>query len=157
MKKLERVNPELMALNPFTATLQVKVKLLQKEPDDKPVYLEADNYVKLFNDFPKFKKLIYDLKPGAKSLLWYIILSLEPGCDWVQVNVDWYMKQNGIKARFTYREAAKDLCRACIINASTDYKDVFWVNPAYFYCGSRPNKYPDNKVIMGKMWIKDID
>ena len=83
---------------------------------------------------------------GAKSLYIHILYELEYGCDYIEINVKRYMKENNISSINTYKDAVKQLSRYLIIYPSV-IKGVYWINPKLFFAGSRVNKYPKNVVI----------
>ena len=69
--------------------------------------------------------------------------SVKPGEDAVRVNVKMYKRECGIKDDKTYRQAYIGLAAAGWIAICTKVKNVFFLNPAMGFKGSRIRKYPD--------------
>lgn len=166
MKKLQEVDVNKMLHNPLAHDLVIDVtkridygKMLTDKETGESIptssLIEKNRTAKVFYGTGA-KEMVYNLSPGAKSLYLYILYNLEPNQDWIQVNVDWYMLKNSIKSINTYKEAAKELCRYLFLAATLDYKNVFWINPALFFCGNRIEKYTNkvnvrvNPYIVGK-------
>lgn len=83
------------------------------------------------------------LNTAAQSLFLWIVYELISGKDYVIVNKERYMKEGGITSVNTYKKGISDLVKEKFIALSLR-KNVFWINPEYFFCGNRMAKYPDN-------------
>jgi hypothetical protein len=147
------INEEDMGINPFTKKLEIYVYkkeqyVLNKfgKPDIKEFDLEVAKYTKLF-DVPGDKKLLSFMPIRSKELYLFIMYSLTSSKDYVWVDKKSYMKTMGINSINTYKTAINGLCDASIIYKHHWIPDVFWINPQYFFKGSRINKYPDNIII----------
>ena len=81
------------------------------------------------------------LSAKAKDLLWFIVYELKAGRSYVVVNVKRYLEEVKV-SRKTYRRAVLDLIAASII-APTSITNVFYINPAMFFNGSRIKKFPE--------------
>lgn len=90
------------------------------------------------------------LSGGAKSLLLWLMYEIASGKDYVWVNKQRYMKENGISSLNTYKDAIKQLAASLIITP-TVYADVYWINPRVFFSGSRIAKYPQYVQEVGKV------
>lgn len=160
MKKLEPIDPEKMVRNPFTIPLKIEVTRITDTkkyiPDTDGIMhpveflMERQQSTKLFY-FAGAKEEVFNLSVSAKSMLLYVLYSLESGKDYIRMNQANYMSKNSVKSINTYKDALKELCRYCFLSQSVDYKDVYWINPLRFFSGSRIDKYPDNVIVKGKM------
>lgn len=108
----------------------------------KEVQLERGYIVKVYASAENRDK-VAALSTPAKALFLWIAYELEYGQDWVWVNKAKYMKTLGIASGNTYRAAVSDLVKSNII-ALTVKRNVFWINPKFFFCGNRAEKYPDH-------------
>ncbi len=52
------------------------------------------------------------------------------------------MKEANITSINTYKKGLNDLIRYGVVSQTT-IKDTFWINPEFFFKGSRTGKYPD--------------
>lgn len=155
MKKLEPIDPSKMVQNPFSVPLRIEVT---KITDSKKYIPDTDGImhpVEYLIERQTCAKLYYhagakdevnNLSVSAKSMLFYVLYSLEPNKDYIRINQEYYMSKNEVSIN-TFKNAIKELCRYCFLYRSEDYKDVFWINPSRFFCGSRIDKYPENVII----------
>lgn len=79
----------------------------------------------------------------GKELLLWIMDELEYGKDYLWINKGRYMEEMNIKSVNTYKEALNELIRYCFL-ATTVIKDVYWINPDFFFKGDRVKMYPNN-------------
>lgn len=100
---------------------------------------ECDSSSKLF--LGKRKEVMGLCDRGMRLFL-FVCYELESGKAFVVVNRKRFMKEAGIRSVNTFKAAVNDLCRLGMISL-TDARDVFWVNPDYFFRGSRVNAFPD--------------
>lgn len=104
------------------------------------VELEREVITKLYSG-RDYRLLVMKLSPPAQRFFLWIAYELESGKDYIVVNRKRYMKENGVSSINTYKKSVADLSKETII-AYTCKRDVFWINPKYFFCGSRISKYP---------------
>ena len=112
--------------------------------------IERERNVKIYY-FPGAKDIIGNLSAQAQRLYLFILYHMEPGQDYIYLNKVLYMAQNKIKSVNTFKDAIKELSRYCFVSLSVDYKDVYWINPMLFFCGSRIVKYPDKVIIKAEV------
>lgn len=150
---------EKMGNNPFESGLEIYVnkkfkKVTNKydEPDQQEFDYEATPYTKVF-DVPNDRKNVIDLPIRCKELYLYFIHSLTPAHDYLWIDKGVYMKHMGIKALNTYKQAVIGLCEAGYIAKHARLANVFWINPYYFFKGSRINKYPNKVYVKTKKEI----
>lgn len=157
MTKIKEVDPEIMKLNPFVQSFRIPVtRVTDKRYSTKHtrvehvVYdMETTQCVKIFytpdeGAIPGTLKTLAALTQGGKNLFIYVLAHLEMGQDWIRINRSFFMKHYNVSSINTVKKAEKELCRACLLNRCEDYKDVFWINPKFFFSGSRVKNFPDN-------------
>lgn len=159
-KLVDGFDPEKMGVNPFVANLTVfaskkrveqsmvnladysdEIFLGIKENREFEFTLEVNRFTKVFHS-AVVRKSIGKLPARAKELLLWIIFELEPGVDYVIVNIARYEKENEVSHN-TYLRAVEDLITSSVL-CSTIWKGVFWINPAILFCGNRLKKFSDN-------------
>lgn len=140
---------QLEGKNPFIKHLKVQMHKLTPHNTyeleegmiiPKEQMLDGMNATKLFKDVETLK-VIGALSPNAAKCLLYIMGAIRPATDYIWINPVRYMRLNYIRSRQTLYTALQELIR-CDIIAKTRFANTFYINPAYFYCGSRPRKYP---------------
>lgn len=101
--------------------------------------VEQDTYTKVYN-----KKGLYlhiaTLGHSTKSLLIYIMFHLQNGKDYIHLQQGKVMEQIMIKDPITYKKCLQELVSKVFITP-TLCEDVFWINPVFFFNGSRIEKY----------------
>ena len=56
-----------------------------------------------------------------------------------------FMEENHIKSVNTYKTGLEELIRYNLLCPTSEAKKgYYWINPRLFFCGNRPNKYPNN-------------
>lgn len=139
-----------LGVNPCTITLEVPIRNLIKkhqfekdEEDDMlvnvEVIVEATAYTKLYIT-SELRKLVCNLSPSAKELYLWIMYEVEVGEDALWINKVRFMEENSTSLN-TYKKAVEELIRYAFI-AYTIVKDVYWINPNFFFKGDRVKKYP---------------
>lgn len=108
------------------------------------VDVEQEHYTKLFH-MSEMRKFVGGLKPSSKSLFLWLLYEVDCGKDYLWINKDRYMLENNVSSINTYKGAIKELSRYLFI-CPTSFKDVYFINPAIFFNGSRVNKYSDKVV-----------
>lgn len=102
------------------------------------------------------RKAIAALSERSKGMFLWIMYKVEEGEDMVYLDIDKYNKElcgesgsdGGSKTligRNTFYNVIKELRCARVIAPCIKHK-WYWINPEYFFCGSRIKKYPENVV-----------
>lgn len=139
-----------LGINPFSISLEVKVKELEllnayKKDGDEwiPAVNEVEDtpYTKMFITSER-RIIVSNLSPAAKELYLWIMFEIDAGKDALWINKDRYMKENHTSIN-TYKKALEDLIRYAIIS-QTVVQGVYWFNPDFFFRGDRIKKYPKN-------------
>lgn len=137
-------------VNPFVQSLSINVRYKKVSETDilgnvitNNIPLESDRYCKLFIYNDKNKSFIRALSANSLQMYLYIISELRSGEDVIRINRKQYMEDMNIKSLTTIHEAIKDLIINGIICATVE-RELYWINPAIIFCGSRLHKYPDN-------------
>ena len=155
-KKINRLTVDeqmMLSLNPFTTNdFEISVNKLilkgvYKHDSDNTALpheyqLEADTKISVYTHTDN-RLMVARLNAGSKSLYLHIMYELESGVDYIEIMWKRYMKENNISSINTYKEALKYLIRYAIIAPVYGVEGVYWINPRYFFAGSRVNKYPD--------------
>lgn len=143
------LNPFTIGLTIYTYKKQKKVLNKFKEEDVKEFDLEATPYTKVF-EVNGTRKQVSDLPIRSKELYLYLIHAVKVGQDCIFIDRVSYMKMMGIKSLNTFKQAITGLCAGLYTQRHSDldnFRDVLWINPHYFFKGSRINKYPDQVII----------
>lgn len=146
MKKSKTIDESLLGENPFINGLLIPVNRIRGKnyslSDDvlikELIELEATPYTKLFVSSER-RKIINHLSSSAQRLLLWVMFELDEGKDWLYLNKTRYLKEQDLSYN-TYTKARDELIRYCIIYP-TVVKDVFWINPDFFFQGNRIKKY----------------
>ena len=88
------------------------------------------------------KSAIYKMPSRAKELYLWLVYEVSSGDDNIWLNRNRFMKENKVSLN-TFKVAVMDLISRGIISY-TIVKDVYWINPHYFFRGSRVAKFPKN-------------
>lgn len=148
-----KVKPDLNAIergvNPFVINHAFKIKVnsltrYNKNGDKHEVEFESQQYTKVFRS-SAMRSLVVNLSPASKSILFWIIYSIEKTRHCVWLDRQRVMRECGMVSDNTLRGAIKDLIDVGVISL-TSHQSVYWINPSIFFCGSRINKYPDKVV-----------
>jgi hypothetical protein len=101
--------------------------------------VETSSYCKVYN-----KKGLYlhiaQLSPTAKALFLHIQYNLQHNKDYIHLPSNATMKEAEIKSLNTFKKCLEELTTSLIITP-TLCTNVFWINPVFFFNGSRINKY----------------
>ncbi len=141
---------ENLGINPCTLTLEVPIrKLIKKNQFEKDkiddiflnveVTVEATLYTKMYIT-ADLRKIVSKLTPSAKELYLWIMYEIEAGEEALWINKVRFMLENSTSLN-TYKKAIDELHKKAFI-ASTTVKDVYWINPNFFFKGDRVKKYP---------------
>lgn len=140
-----------LGTNPCSFTVPVNELAFKdqykREPDGTllPLTLpvEATPYTKVYVSSDR-RLIIAKLSPAAKELYLWIMFEVDSGKDALWINKDRYMIENSTSLN-TYKKALTELLRYALI-VKTIIKDVYWINPDFFFRGDRIAKYP-NKIV----------
>ena len=147
----KRVHPEIieseLGANPFLTGLEIAVtkkinKVINKfgEEDIREFDLEATPYTKLFQ-VKDAKVQISELPLRSKELYLYILHAIKGSKDFIWIDRVEYMKEMNIKALNTFKASIRDLALGGYVSRHETITDLLWINPNFFFKGSRINKY----------------
>ena len=153
------INEETMGINPFVSSLviraySVKSGYVPQEEEgqmlmmDNLVDMDAESFAKMF-DKAENRLVMTGLSFRALQVWTWCMFTVDPGKDYVWVNVSRLMEECRIKAVKTFRAAMMELMRYGYMAPVAGIKNVYWLNPAMGFKGSRVKKYPNNVV---KTW-----
>jgi hypothetical protein len=148
------ITKEKIGKNPFLSTLKVGVRKTPMhgtfKKDEEGIWLtaevdlEADKYCRVYIDHEKRIQVI-NLSARAKELLLWMVYESESRTEWIWIHKSRYMREANITAHNTYKNAINELIKNRFIIASV-IQHVYWINPEYFFNGSRIPVFPDNIV-----------
>ena len=148
------INEETMGINPFVSSLVIRAFSVRSGyvPDeggdmlvDNMVEMDAESFAKMF-DKAENRIVMTGLSFRALQVWTWCMFTVEPGKDYVWVNVSRLMEECRIKAVKTFRAAMMELMRYGYVAPVAGIKNVYWLNPAMGFKGSRVKKYPKNVV-----------
>jgi hypothetical protein len=153
-EKKPEITDEKMGLNPFLPKLSIPVNKVtfkkqyarDKDGEWMPVEkeLETESSCKVYLDKER-RVSMTKLSARGKDLLLWIIYESENSSEWLWINKRRYMKEGNVTSINTYKSALVELIKAGYLLSSV-IKDVYWINPRYFFNGNRVNKFPKNIV-----------
>ncbi len=161
MKKEKDFDGDKMGVNPFVSgdfKIVVKTFLDFKElkPDAEGMLLPKETvyeYEKFVKVYVGNKKKNEEADAGVgclneygAALFTWILFKLTAGQDWFVLNRQDYMEDRGISSVNTFKKGLNDLSLKGVIAPVTAHRGYYWINPRFFFCGSRINKYPKNVV-----------
>lgn len=161
---IERKKPDLskgvIGINPFSQGLEIFItKRVKKtfnkfgDEDVKEVEYEATPYTKVFG-VEGARKQVCELPLRGKELYLDIIHAIQSAQDIIWIDRDDYMRRMRITSLNTYKSAVRGLCDNAYIMKHQAIKDAFWINPHFFFKGSRLSKYP-NKIFVKNLIDED--
>jgi hypothetical protein len=103
-------------------------------------HVEAETYTKVFTR-SAYRLHIMALSSRAKDLYLWLIYEVENGDDHLVLNKKRYMEEASVSTT-TLKGAIQDLHRMLILSP-TVVENVYWINPLFFFKGSRIEKYKD--------------
>ncbi len=143
------VASENLGINPFIEGLEIiatkrayKVINSFEQEDVMSYEMEKTPFTRVF-EVRGCKEQINMLNIRAKELYLYIMYAVDSGCDHIWINRSDYMKKMGISSRTTFLSAIRSLSDNLYIYPHYRIKDLFWINPHYFFKGSRIHKWQD--------------
>ncbi len=150
----KRVTPEIieseLGANPFLSGLEIAVtkkinKVINKfgEEDIREFDLEATPYTKLFQ-VKDARVQVSDLPLRSKELYLHILHTIKPTKDYIWIDRVSYMGEMRIKALNTFKDAIKELALGGYVSRHESVPDLLWINPHFFFKGSRINKFKSN-------------
>lgn len=105
--------------------------------------VEYENFTKVFTK-AAYRIHIMNLPSRARDLYLWLIYELEPSKDYLWINEERVRQELNISYN-TLKGAIQDLIKEVVIVESA-IKTVYWINPLFFFNGSRLDKYKDNIV-----------
>ena len=151
------INEETMGVNPFASSLVIRAYSVRsgyvpEEGEDGQVLMmdnvvdmDAESFAKMF-DKAENRLVMTGLSFRALQVWTWSMFTVEAGKDYVWVNVPRLMEECRIKAAKTFRAAVTELMRYGYVAPVAGYKNVYWLNPAMGFKGSRVKKFPGNVV-----------
>lgn len=102
---------------------------------------ESVRYTKVYEQTGA-SSMVSGLTLRAKELYLYIMYALDHGEDLIWIHKARYMERHGINSVNTFKEAVRDLSQHTLIYPHAFIRDVYWINPHFFFKGDRKGKYP---------------
>lgn len=150
--KMPKYEHKDLGPNPFRETLIVPVNEVIYKNQFKEIgglmtnvvaELEVTKYSRVYIP-SKLRKIVSSLPSRAKELVLWIIYELESGQEEIWINRERYMKENKTSLN-TYKAGLMEVLKSGILY-QTLVNGVYWINPNYFWRGSRVNTFPKNVV-----------
>lgn len=142
--------------NPFTAVelFQIPTRRYETSSFDKKgdVFLPAvrvseyQDYTKLYAE-PAFRLRTNKLSLRAKEMFLWIMYTIKAGQETIWINRERYMKEMGISSNTTVLTTIKDLIKLNYLAKTAEGKDMYFINPKYFFQGDRLKKYHKNTFV----------
>lgn len=139
-----------LGINPCRANLKIPVGYLefkdsfQKDFDGEWLHtrkvVDKSASCRLFTSSIN-RRVVSKLSLCGKGLYLWIMYEIETGNEALWINKVRYIEESGVSLN-TYKKSIDELVRHAII-AYTVVKEVYWINPAYFFSGDRIKMYPD--------------
>jgi hypothetical protein len=123
--------------NPEVFNKQFVIELLKNK--DSFLMSSDKNSVKIYTK-SELRLKIMSMSKAAKELYLWLIYELDKNEDHVWINVERFMEECSISSMTTYRTTVKELQKNVIIYP-TIIKDIYWINPLFFFNGNRIDKY----------------
>jgi hypothetical protein len=102
--------------------------------------VESENFTKVFTK-AAYRLYIMNLPSRARDLYLWLIYELDPGKDYLWINEERVRLELNVSYN-TLKGAMQDLIKDVVIVESA-IKGVYWINPLFFFNGSRLDKYKD--------------
>ena len=107
------------------------------------VTVDNDEYTRLFTR-TGLKLHVLSLTDNAKALFLWLMFKIDYSEDFVELKTRQLEFDLG-RRNDSIRKAIDELVSAGII-ALTNIKNVYWINPLFFFKGSRIKKYPNSQI-----------
>lgn len=148
--KKPNIDEKNLPKNPFSNSLTIPVvgKVLEdhyKIKDDVKLPYEIElEYTRFFKVYSTkaHRMIVNNLQPSTKELFLWLMYTIEYGEDYVWINKKRYMEECSVSLN-TYKKSIKEMIRYGLIVPMGLYDNTYWINPDFFFKGSRVNKYPD--------------
>lgn len=108
-----------------------------------PVFFEREPIASLFLD-EHCEDKVRGLSSGAQRLLFHVLFTIDKNKDYIQLDPEEYLRKEGKKSIVAFKNARIELCNLGFLSAATT-RGVYWINPARFFRGNRPNTFPNNR------------
>lgn len=143
------IEEDKLGPNPFEQNLEVwinrkykKVKNTFGEDDYVETILEKTPYTKLYDSpLPEKATPVDELPIRSKELYLHILHNIKPGKDWIWIDRVKYMEAMKISSINTFKDAVGSLSVGGYISKHGIIVDLLWINPHFFFKGSRVNKF----------------
>ncbi len=128
---------DLLGVSPFVPSLSI--------PQPLSAHWESETH---FRMYCSSKNRLQMAKLSFRGLQLWIWMMYEIGYenDFVRINVERMMQECKIKTRKTYKAAVDELRKVGWITPCVGHKNVYWINPAIAFKGSRGRAFPENTV-----------
>ena len=113
-----------------------------KVPKYEQRWHDSKVFVKVFTHH--IPELTMELSPPASKMLWYVILNLPLGGNWIKIAVRDFLKYAGYggKSLAVYYRAITELIRAGILARRTGEEMTYWINVNFIFNGDRTRLVP---------------
>ena len=108
--------------------------------------MRKNNVTKIYKSAKK-RDVIMNLSLPSAKLFLYIQYELEVNQDYITLVIDKVCDRTNM-SHVSIRKAILELGTNNILTKRIDMSHTYWLNPIFLFCGSRPNKYPDNVVVV---------
>lgn len=151
------IDEKCMGVNPFASSLVVRTYGVRSGyiPEDvgeghvvmmdNVVDMDAETFAKMF-DKAENRIVMTGLSFRALQVWTWSMFTVESGKDYVWLNVARLMVECRIKSVKTFRAAVTELMRYGYVAPVGGLKNVYWINPAMGFKGSRVKRFPKNVV-----------
>ncbi len=157
------IDEKCMGVNPFVSSLVVRAYSVRSGyvPEalgeglgvmmvDNMVDMDAETFAKMF-DKAENRIVMTGLSFRALQVWTWSMFTVEAGKDYVWLNVARLMEECRIKSVKTFRAAVTELMRYGYVAPVGGMRNVFWINPAMGFKGSRVKRFPKNVVKSEKL------
>lgn len=119
-------------------------------------YVEIEPVTRLYKD-PNLRRVIALMSERAKGMMLWIMYKLKSGQDTVCLDVNLYNAEL-IEGLEEHERKGRTVCKKtfyAVLRELREYNVIapsmrpkwYWINPKYFFAGSRRDKYPSKVVI----------
>lgn len=142
-----------LGVNPFSVSLEIPISVgvengvyEKKEGVLLPKEIEYENtvYTRLYAE-KELKEIYKYVSPSASKLLLWIMLNVYKQEDCIYIDNTRVMEDMGVKSINTVKKNIDELIRYGFITLSR-HKQIYWINPMFFFKGNRVVKFPKNTV-----------
>ena len=144
-------------INPYSISLEINVTKQtnylsvvnlanDRKIREQVILMETDEFTRLYKSAKK-RDILMSLSLPSTKLFLYIQYQLESGQDYITLVIDKVCDRTNM-SHVSIRKAILELGTNNILTKRMDMPHTYWLNPIFLFCGSRPNKYPDNVVVV---------